>query len=180
MEAPRRFLTKKTILISLAVLGAGLALGAYFKLRRPPREALERYIPATALAYVQLDSLPDLFDGLTGTPAWRELAPALGLSSQLKQVGSMADLMGRAGIGPDEAVVAGRAQFAIAITGIETETGSEEEGPYVRFKPRVALIVQSHASPEIAARIVRDRASILAARLFGGSFDQQSRNYQGN
>jgi hypothetical protein len=179
MEAPRKLLTRRTILISLAVLGAGLALGAYFTLRRLPREPMERYIPATALAYAQLDSLPELLDGLTSTPAWRELAPALGLSSQLKQVGSMADLMGRAGIGPDEAVVAGRAQFAIAITGIDAETGSEEEGPYVRFKPRLALIVQSHASPETAARLVRDRASIVAARLFGGSIDQQSRNYQG-
>src|SRR5262249_2200750 len=143
MEAPRKLLTRRTILISLVVLGAGLALGAYFKLRRPPRDPMERYVPATALAYAQLDRLPQLLDGLTSMPAWRELAPGLGLSSQLKQVGSMAGLMGRAGIGPDEAVVAGRAQFAIAITGIEAETGSEEEGPYVRFKPRLALIVQS-------------------------------------
>jgi hypothetical protein len=179
MKAPQRFLAKRTILISLAVLGAGLALGAYYKLRRVPREPMARYIPATALAYMQLDSLPELLNGLTATSAWRELAPALGLSSQLKQVGSVADLMGRAGVGPDEAVVAGRAQFALVVTGIEAETGSEEEGPYVRFKPRLALIVQSHSGPETASRLVRDRASILAARLFGGSVDQQFSNYQG-
>jgi hypothetical protein len=53
-----------------------------------------RYVPAEALAFVEIDSLADLADGLTSTNAWREIGPALSLSSQLRQMGFFADLTG--------------------------------------------------------------------------------------
>jgi hypothetical protein len=160
-----------------------LALGAaaaYFVMRRPERAHMERYVPASALAFIEIDNLPDLFDGLTDTKAWREIAPVLGLSSQLRLLGFTSDLIGRAGVGPDEAVVAARAQYAIALTGVDAEAGATDDGPYIHFKPRFALVVETHASPETAARLVRERASIIAQRIYGGSAVEGSENYQGN
>lgn len=141
---------------------------------------MERYVPATSLAFIEIDNLPDLVDGLTDTKAWREVAPALGLSSQLRLLGFASDLIGRTGVGPDEAVVAARAQYAISLTGVDAETGATDEGPFVHFKPRFALVVETHASPETSARLVRERASIIAQRIYGGSAVEDSESYQGS
>src|SRR5438270_10225658 len=107
-------LTRKNLIISASTLIAALLVSGFFLLRRPARVSMDRYAPSDSLALVEIDSLTDLVDGMTHTKAWRELGPVLGLSSQLSQVGFVADLIGRSGLGPDEAVVAGRAQFAIA------------------------------------------------------------------
>ena len=175
----RDLLTRRNIIVASALLIIVIAVALYFTLRRPPRVAMERYVPASALAYLEIDNLSDLINGLTDTKAWRELAPVLGLSSQIRQLGFISDLVGRTGLGPDEAVVAGRAQFALALTGIEAETGATEDGPYVHFKPRVALIVETHTNPETAARIVRERASVIAQRIYGASVAEEDQEYQG-
>ena len=140
---------------------------------------MERYAPARALAFVEVDSLADLVDGLTHTKAWRELAPVLGLSSQLGQIGFVADLIGRSGLGPDEAVVAGRAQYAIAITGIESNAGETVEGAYIHLKPHFALIIETHMKPDTAARLVRERAPAVAGRIYGESVAQDTDVYYG-
>ncbi len=172
-------LTRKNIIAGSAVLGAAVIIAGVFLLRRPQRVAMERYVPADALAFVAIDSLADLVDGLTSTKAWRELAPLLGLSSQLRQVGLVADLIGRSGLGPDEAVVAGRAQYAIAITGIESNTGETDDGPYLHLKPDFALIIETHTKPETATRLVRERASMIAQRIYGESVVEHSDDYRG-
>lgn len=140
---------------------------------------MDRYVPRDALAYVEINSLADLIDGLTSTKAWRELSPVLGLSSQLRQVGFAADLIGRSGLGPDEAVVAGRAQYAISITGIESKAGQTEEGAYLHLKPNFALIIETHANPETASRLVSERASLIAQRIYGESVVELSDDYRG-
>lgn len=155
------------------------SIAAYFLFRRPARAQMQRYIPASAFAFLEIDNLSDLIGGLTSTNAWRELAPTLGLSSQIRQVGFISDLVGRTGLGPDEAVIAGRAQFALALTGLEAETGASPDGPYVHFKPRVAFIVETHTKPETAARIARERARVIADRIFGTTVDESEDEYQG-
>jgi hypothetical protein len=139
----RDSLTRKNIILASIVLALGLSALAYLALRRPQRINMERYVPATSLAFIEVDNLPDLVDGLTDTKAWREVAPVLGLSSQLRQLGFTSDLIGRTGIGPDEAVVAARAQYALALTGVDAETGATDDGPFINFKPRFALVVGS-------------------------------------
>jgi hypothetical protein len=175
----RELFARKDVRITAVILTVALAVLTYFALRRPPRVEMDRYVPASALAFVEVTNLADLLDGLTSTKAWRELAPALGLSSQLQQIGKAFDLMSRTGIGPDETVVAGRAQFAIAVTSIEAETGASDDGPYVRFKPRFALIIETHSSPSVAERLVRERASILAARIYGQTVAEQQEDHHG-
>lgn len=173
-------LTRKNIIIGFSVLVVGLGVAGFFVLRRAPRVAMERYVPADALAFVEINSLADLVDGLTSTKAWRELAPVLGLSSQLQQVGLVTDLFGRSGLGPDEAVVAGRGQYAIAITGIESNAGETDDGPYLHLKPAFALIIETHIKPETAARLVRERASMIAQRIYGESVVEHADNYRGS
>ena len=172
-------LTRKNLIIGASIVIAALLVSGFFLLRRPARVSMDRYAPSDSLAFVEIDSLTDLVDGLTHTKAWRQLGPVLGLSSQLSQVGFVADLIGRSGLGPDEAVVAGRAQFAIAVTGIDSSAGETSEGAYLHLKPRFTLIVETHARPETAARLVRDRTLIIARRIFGDSVAEESGDYRG-
>jgi len=176
----RDSLTRRNLVVASLVLVLVAAIVAYFALRRPPRVAMERYVPASALAFVEIDSLSDLVDGLTDTKAWRELAPVLGLSSQIRQIGLGADLMGRTGLGPAEAVVVARSQYAIALTGIEASSGATDEGPYIHFKPQFVLIVETHAQPETIARLLKERALLIAQRVYGESAAEDSRDYQGS
>lgn len=169
---------RKIIGLSLAV-ALGLIIVGFFVFRRVPRVAMERYVPATALAFVEVDSFADLVDGLTHTKAWRELAPVLGLSSQLRQLGSIGDLVGRSGLGPDEVVVAGRAQYAFAITGIESNAVETEDGADIHVKPLFALIIETHMKSETAARLISDRASAVVERIYGQSVAQDTEDYHG-
>jgi len=176
----RDWLTRKNIIVGSSVLIIGLVVAGFFLLRRPPRVAMNRYVPADALAFAETNSLTDLVDGLTNTKAWRELAPVLGLSSQLRQVGFVGDLIGRSGLGPDEAVVAGRAQYAVVITGIESKAGETDDVAYIHLKPDFTLIVETHIKAESAARLVRDRASMIAQRIYGEKFVESSEDYRGS
>lgn len=173
------YLTRRNIALASVLLAAIVAIALFMAFRRPPRVDMARYVPAGALAFVEIDNLADLLSELTSTKAWAELAPALGVSSQLGQVGFAADLMSRTGLGPDEAVLAGRAQYAVALTGVEAQTGASEEGPYIHFKPLFTLVAETHSSPESAGRLVSERASILAARIYGESVVGRSEEYHG-
>lgn len=170
---------RRNLAIAASLVVVGLLVAGFFVLRRVPRVAMERYAPATTIAFVEVDSLADLVDGLTHTKAWRELAPVLGLSSQLRQLGLVSDLIGRAGLGPDEAVVAGRAQCAIAITGIESNATETVEGASIHLKPLFALIIETHIKPESAARLIRERAPTVAERIYGESVTKTIENYSG-
>ncbi|HET9532723.1 MAG TPA: hypothetical protein VFQ92_20380 [Blastocatellia bacterium] len=174
-----RHLTRRRIAYFSIVVAAVAGLALFLALRRPPRVDMARYVPSGTLAFIEVDNLTDLVSDLTDTKAWRELAPALGVSSQLGQIGIAADLMSRTGVGPDEAVLASRAQVAVALTGIEAQTGMNEEGPYIHFKPQFALVAETHSNPQSAARIVGERASILAARIYGDSITERAEVYYG-
>lgn len=174
-----RSLSRKNIIFVSAILLAILSVGGFLFLRRPPRVEMERYVPASALGFLEIDSVSDLADGLTSTTAWRELAPVLGLSSQIKQVGFLADLMGRTGLGPDEAVLLGRAQCAVVLTGIESQTGETEDGPYIHVRPAFALVIESHLSPQAATRLVRERSPIIAQRIYGEAIEGERVDYDG-
>ena len=172
----RELFSLRRVVILTVILSTGVIV-LFVALRKPPRTPMDRYVPASALAFLEIDSLPGVLDGLTDTKAWRELAPALGLSSQLRQIGFAADLVGRTGIGPEQAVVASRAQLALVVTDIEAETGGEDASTNIR--PHVALLIETHAAPDTTSRLLGDLASVLAKRIYGESVSQQTEDYLG-
>lgn len=175
----RRFLSTKNVAILFVSLTLLILTAGYFISRKPQRVPMDRYAPADALAYIEINSLTDVVDGLTDSNAWNEIAPVLGLSSQLKQLGSGIEFMSSTGLGPDEVIIAGRAQYAVVVTGIGAGSGANEEGVYLNVKPQFALIVETHSSPDKAAKLAAERASIIARRIFGDSTQEASSNYQG-
>ena len=172
----RELFSVKRVVILTAILAIG-GIVLLVVLRKPPRTPMDRYVPASALAFLEIDSLPGVVDGLTDTKAWHELAPALGLSSQLRQIGFAADLVGRTGVGPEQAVIASRAQLALVVTDIEAEAGGEDASTNIR--PHLALLIETHAAADTTSRLLGDLASVLAKRIYGESVSQQSEDYQG-
>jgi hypothetical protein len=175
----RDLLTRRNLLVASLILVVGLGVSAYFAFRRPPRVQMDRYVPASALAYVEINNFVDLVGGLTDTKAWKELAPALGISSEISQAGLAADLMGRTGVGRDEAVIAGRAQLALVLTGIEAEGATGEEGAYINLKPRFAAVVETHSSSSTARRLAEEQAANLARKIYGEAVAEERRDYFG-
>ncbi len=175
----RERLTQRNIIIAVAVLVVGLMSAAYFVLRRPPRVPMEKYVPASALAFIEIDNLTDVVSGLASTRAWREMAPVLGISSQIKLASFVADLIGRTGIGPDVAVLAGRAQCAFVLMGVDGKAEIGEETLSFHLKPRWTFIIETHANSSRAARVMHEWSPSLARRIFGDSFVEESAEHQG-
>lgn len=175
----RDLLTRRNLAVASLIIIVGVGVSAYFALRRPPRVEMGRYVPASALAYVEINNFSDLVGGLTSTKAWQELAPALGISDEISRAGLAADLMGRTGVGRDEAVIAGRAQLALVLAGIEAEGGAGEEGAYINLKPRFAAVVETHSSSDAARRLAEKQAAALAREAFGESVSEERGDYFG-
>ncbi|MEW6731992.1 MAG: DUF3352 domain-containing protein [Acidobacteriota bacterium] len=177
-----KLLTKRYILI-IALLAVTLVGGSiyYFYWRdRQQRFDMAEYVPLSAMAFVQIDSLPALLDGIVETAAWRRIAPLLGLSSQLGYLGSTAKLLAVTGLGPDEAVVLARAQYAIVIDGLDGETRDEPATPGAQLEvvPRLAFVIETHASAASAERLLTKRLNLLAHRIYGTQIDASEQDYQ--
>lgn len=109
----------------LSLLGGALLLigaAVYFAFgRKPVRVDMARFAPADVLLFAEAGDLPETSAKLTETLFWKELRPAIGFPDQLLYLGSGAGLAGRFDLGPDEARLLGRAQWAVVVTGVTTE-----------------------------------------------------------
>src|SRR5436309_5912064 len=114
---------------------------AWLWFTRPEKADMAAYVPADSIIYVEANSLQDIFDAVTSTDDWKELAPAAGIETKRSR-GWLADLISFTGIGPSDAVVLSRAQVAVAVLGFEAV---EAEGT-LNYKPRAALVAETHTS----------------------------------
>jgi hypothetical protein len=166
MESLRKKLALGIGLLVLAV--AGILL---WRTWPSARTNMASYAPASSLVFVQVDRIPEVANGLTGTSAWRLVSPAFGLPERLELGGPVAAALDSLGLGGDDAIALGRAQLAAVITGLEAATeapveGAEAEASLV-LKPRLALLFETHL-PERAVRAsVRARLPEVARKMFG-------------
>jgi hypothetical protein len=124
------------------------------------------YVPADSIVYLEADSLPEVFDGVTSTDAWRELSGAAGVELGRRQSGWLTDLVSFTGVGPSDAVVLSRAQVGVAVLGFEA---AEESDTTLRFSPRAALVVETHTSEWRVRSAVEKLAGDFARRSFGAA-----------
>src|SRR5205085_10254847 len=139
---------------------------AWLWLTRPSKVGMAAYVPADSIVYLEADSLPALFDGVTSTDAWRELARAAGAETGQAQSGLLTDLVSFTGVGPSDVVVLSRAQVAVAVLGFEA---AEESDTTLRFSPRAALVAETHTSEWRVRAVVEKLAGDFARRSFGAA-----------
>jgi hypothetical protein len=177
---------RNLLLISLVglLLTAGLFYYLYFIRNQLKRTDLAEYAPASSALFIEINSLPDLLSGLTHTEAWRKLAPALGLSSQLEKLGGMAEFLASTGVGPEEAVLLSRAQYAVIVSGLDLQTAEADskegkEGKELELIPRIAFLIDTHANGEKVEKYLLPRVNLLAHRIYGSDLETAEEDYKG-
>lgn len=166
---------RKLKFLFAGTLLASLILSLLYFFQRPTRVQIEAYVPADALIFIELRSISHVVEGIARTKAWRELAPKL--APELEEIGDLAALA-RFGFGPSEIAALGRAQLAIAVTDIEVKTGYDNHEPHLHLRPHFALIAEMR-SPSIAAKLVWERAPLLARKLYGDSAIREQKDHRG-
>ena len=59
---------RRALIVLLLLVAAAFA---WLWLTRPTKVEMAAYVPADSIVYFEADSLPDIFDGVTSTDAWR-------------------------------------------------------------------------------------------------------------
>lgn len=131
---------------------------------RPVKSDMASYVPADALLYIESNSMTDVARGLTSTNAWRDASDAAGVEADIGMKSWLTDFFAITGIGPAEAVIISRSQAAVALLGFEAE---EEAGDTLKFRPRVALILETHTSAWRVRPVVEERLNRFARRVYG-------------
>jgi hypothetical protein len=151
----------RTTVVVICLLA--VAAFAWLWWTRPERVDMAGYVPADSIIYVEANSLRDIFKAVTSTDDWKELAPAAGV-----ETGGASDwltsLISFSGIGPSDAVVLSRAQVAVAVLGFE----AAEAGDSLSYKPRAALVVETHTSEWRVRSAVEKLVGDFARRSFAG------------
>lgn len=148
----------------MALVGVALA---WWLMRPRPRVDMATFAPESTALYIELNSLPDLAEGLTDSDAWAKLAKPLGLSSQLDYAGPVAEMLGRLEIGSDDAAVLGRSQLAVIVTNLSAGAEGEGDAGALVVRPRFALVVKTHSGASAAQRIAAERLPLLARKAYG-------------
>ncbi|HEX5706276.1 MAG TPA: hypothetical protein VFX96_03200 [Pyrinomonadaceae bacterium] len=156
-------MSRKLKLIILVALVALTAL-VLLNFNRSQRVDMTAYVPAESLVYVEVNSLPDIFNGVVTTDAWKRLAPAAGISSDVSRFGWLSNVAYWTGVGSAETVVLSRAQMAFVVLGFQA---SEEADASLKITPRAALVAETHTGEGRTRPLVERWAGDLAARLFG-------------
>ncbi|PYS97886.1 MAG: hypothetical protein DMF65_10695 [Acidobacteria bacterium] len=131
---------------------------------RPVRVDMAAYVPADSIVYIEADSLQNIFDAVTSTDDWKELAPAAGVEIKRGSGDWLTSFMSFTGMGPSDAVVLSRAQIAVAVLGFEAV---EESDGALNYKPRAALVAETHTSEWRVKSAVEKLVGDFARRSFG-------------
>ncbi|HQR39302.1 MAG TPA: hypothetical protein PLF26_12995 [Blastocatellia bacterium] len=175
--------SRKIIVVAIALVLGAAAGCVWWYMRAPQRVDMARYVPESALAFFEIDSVPRVASGLTSTEAWKSLAGPLGLSSQLDYAGSATDVLGRLGLGPDDVVALGRAQVCLVLTGMEAgaepSPETDESAATIVIRPKFALVVKTHTSESTAKQLAETRVRMLARRAYGEQVVVEESDYGG-
>ncbi len=151
---------RKALLVFLALL---LILAIWIWWNRPRKVNMAAYVPADSLVYLETNDLPDIASGIVSTDAWKALAPAAGIKSNLGNLSWLSRIASWTGLGPADAVVLSRAQVAITVLGLD----AAKAGDTLKIKPRYAVVVETHTGESRTRTAVENRVGEFARRAYG-------------
>lgn len=149
-------------LIVAAVLVVGGAGWLWWN--RAEKVDMAAYVPGDSIIYVEANDLPRVLEGLTGTDAWRSLAPAGGVRTDYERAVKYNRLAAATGVGPGEWVVLSRAQVALTVLGFDAV---ERPDAILKLTPRVALVAETHTSEWRVRGVAEKLVGDFARRAFG-------------
>jgi hypothetical protein len=158
MRASMKF---RRVAVLLLVIIA-LAGGGWLYWNRVPTADLAIWAPADSLAYIEVNDLSGLVEGVQETQAWKSLGPLLGAPTNLAPNRSILRLARLTGLGPAEALLLARSQVAVVFSGAE----GTQNGATLVIKPVLTLIIETHTSPNRTRSTVEARLEQIARSDF--------------
>ncbi|MBL8152088.1 MAG: hypothetical protein JNN15_19375, partial [Blastocatellia bacterium] len=161
-------LSKRKIFLLLSVgIIFPIALFVYVYFNRKEHKDLSEYVSANTLVFIEVDNLANLSDIIFKSEGWSKVAPTVGLPQQLTYFSQVSRLLSNVDLGSIETVILNRAEFAIAIDGLDAETVQDKNSQQLDILPRFVLIIETHSSLEKRKSEIFDRAASLVERMAG-------------
>ena len=151
---------RRIAILLLAIILLGCAAWLYWN-RISPAD-LSAWAPADSLAYVEVNDLALLTEGVERTPAWKGLAPLLGAPQSLAPNRWLVRLARLTGIGSADALLFARSQVAVVLSGSE----GTENGATLVIKPLLTIILETHTSQRRMRTAVERHLEDLAHQDF--------------
>ena len=145
----------------VAVLIFCLAFG-WIWLNRPQQVAMAASAPASALIYLETNSLMEVADGITATDTWKLVQPLIGEATSDWPSRRTRRLVAFTGIGPTTSVILARAQVAMVMLDL----GAREENDTMTLKPEAALLIETHTSRRRIKNTVEQALQTFAERFY--------------
>ena len=154
----KRYRKALILLLILVAFGAAWVLW-----NRTARVEMSGYVPAESLAFIEVNDPIGVAHGITGTEAWRVLAPPLGAPSEMIAYSWSIKLARWTGIGSAEAVILARSQFGLFFM----QAQATESANTLTIKPLAALVIETHTSQNRMKAVVEKHVGQFAQRSFG-------------
>jgi len=158
-----RRLTKFRRIAVLLILVIVVGAGAWLYWNRVAPSDLAAWAPADSLAYVEVNDLGAVAEGVGQTTAWKSLAPLLGAPSELAPSRFLVRLARSTGIGSADAVLFARSQVAVVFSGAE----GTQDGSTLVIKPILTLIIETHTTQRRMRGAIEHHLEQMARDDFG-------------
>ncbi len=177
-----KLLSKSKLGILFLLLLIGVAV-LYQYLGQIKKKDMAEYAPASTAAFVEVDSLSTLFSNLVKTKVWQKLAPSFGISKQIEYLTGAANVLSMTGLGPEDADLLARAQYALVLDSLEIEADKEPQKQeelqgQLAIVPKLALVIETHSRVGKVQEYVSKRSSLLAQRIYGAKVTSKEENFQ--
>ena len=130
---------------------------------RPKKDDMAAYVPAEAIAFIEVNDLDAIAQGIAGTDAWKSLAGPLGAPASPLPHSGLIQLARWTGVGSAEAVLAARSQVALVVT----QSQAKEENSTLTIKPAAALIIETHTQQRRMRPVLEKQVERIAQRFYG-------------
>ncbi|MDQ3473736.1 MAG: hypothetical protein M3447_08365, partial [Acidobacteriota bacterium] len=150
---------RRVVLVVILVL---CLAAVWIWLSRPQRVDMSAYAPASALIYLESNSLMEVADGITATDSWKLAQPLIGETKTDWPSARTRRLVALTGIGPTASVILARAQVAMVMLDL----GAREEADTMTLKPEAALLIETHTSKRRIKTTVEQALQTFAERFY--------------
>src|SRR5258708_5861122 len=156
--------TRRAKILLPLLLGALLIAWLYWS--RVGHTDMATYAPADCLAFIEVNDLTEVAQGIEGTQAWSALAGPVGARSNLLPNHWVMRFARWTGIGSAAAILLARSQVAIVFTGAE----ASQAGPTLTIKPLATLVIETHTTQRRMRPTLERHIEDLARRVYGQLF----------
>jgi hypothetical protein len=188
------FLSKRKIILSSLLIGILVVLFVCYKyFNKIEKRDMAEYVPDSAAAFLEINSLSNLFSEIIKTDAWQKLASQFGISKQVEYLTTAADVLSFTGLAPAEANLLATAQYALVLDNLElnsqenpdikessesSESSELEKGAgQLEIIPRFALVIETHSRASKVEEYLGNRVSLLAQRIYSNKVTSKEENF---